>query len=117
MAFLDWWVPDAPLEPDEVEQLAIPANHTVSRWRAVGGKLIATSQRLVFRPHRFDRAFGGRVWSVPLASIRAVGRKPPTFNPFDGGIRSRLCITTDDGEHLFVINRLAAQIARIDALR
>ncbi len=117
MAFLDWWVPHVPLEPGEVEQLALLANHSVG-WRAVGGKLVVTDRRLVFRPNRVDRGLGGKVWTAPLGAILEVGRKPPTFGLFNGGLRSRLRIVTSDGaEHLFVVDGLAAQIARIQALR
>lgn len=114
---MSWWVPDTPLEPGEVERHAVLANHSVG-WRAVGGKLVVTDRRLVFRPNRVDRELGGGLWSVPLGQIVEIGRRRPTFHPFNGGLRSRLRIVTADGaEHLFVVNRLDREIETLQALR
>ncbi len=117
MAFVDWWVPQTPLEAGEVEHLAILANHSVG-WRAIGGKLVATDGRLMFRPNRVDRGLGGKVWTAPLAQIVGLGKKPRTYHPFNGGLRTRLSVVTSDAvEHLFVINRLDEHLARLHALR
>ncbi len=116
MAFLDWWVPEVALEPGEAERWSALANQKRG-WRAIGGILSATERRVIFRPNRVDRRFGGTVWTVPLTEVAAIGRRGPTFHPFDGGLRSRLQIMTRDGaEHLFVINKLAAQIAVLRGL-
>ena len=117
MSFTDWWVPVEPLPDSEPERLSALANLTVSTWRAVGGRLIATDARLVFWPNRVDAALGGRAWQVRFADVREVGRRAPTWNPLDGGLRSRLRIVTRDGaEHLFVVNGLARVIEQIGAL-
>jgi hypothetical protein len=116
MAVLDWWVPREELG-DETEQWSVRANHSVSAWRAVGGRLVATDERLVFYPNRVDRKLAGRVWSVPFKSVTSVGKKPPTGGLFNGGLRSRLRLVTDDGvEHLFVVNGLGRIIEQTDAL-
>ncbi|MCA9678402.1 MAG: hypothetical protein KC464_25475 [Myxococcales bacterium] len=118
MGFDAWWVPDVPLDDGEQVALEILANHTVSRWRAVGGKLALTDRRLRFRPNRVDRSLGGEVWSVPLDQIADVGRQPRTWNLFDGGLRTRLRVTTRDGAaHLFVVNRLGRVVDAIAAAR
>jgi hypothetical protein len=117
MSFIDWWVPPTPLEPGETEVLAILANKC-DAWRAVGGKLVATERRVIFRPGRVDRALGSREWSVPHTRIAEIGSSPRTWNPFNGGLRTRLRLVTDDrAEHLFVVNRLDEQIARLQQLR
>jgi hypothetical protein len=119
MGFLDWWVPDdeaARLVPGEREVVRTLANQTVSAWRAIGGELVVTDRRVMFRPNRVDAALGGRVWVVPLAEVVDVGKKRPNLAPFSGGLRSRLRLRTRDGaEHLFVVNRLDDVVARIVA--
>lgn len=117
MSVVAWWVPDTPLEPGEIERHALLANHSVD-WRAVGGKLVITDRRLIFRPNRVDRRLGGEVWTVPLGHIADVGARQRTWHPFNGGLRKRLRIVTTDGaEHLFVVNGLDGVIAKIQALR
>ncbi|MGO8999661.1 MAG: hypothetical protein ACLQVI_40570 [Polyangiaceae bacterium] len=47
---------------------------------------------------------GGRAWAAPLDQIESLGTRAPTFHPFNGGMRTRLKVTTrDGGEHLFVV--------------
>jgi len=117
MSFIDWWVPDTPLEDGETERTSLLANHSRGGI-AVGGKLVITNRRLVFRPGRVDRKLGAKVWSVPLAHITEIGKRKRTWNPFDGGLRTRLRIVTHDGaEHLFVVNGLDDVIATLQQLR
>jgi len=52
------------------------ANHVASRGRAVGGKLAVEGDRLVFRPHVFDRALRASEWSVALGEVTAVEVAP-----------------------------------------
>jgi hypothetical protein len=84
--------------------------------RAVGGRLALTTHRLVFEPHAFDAATGGRTWAVPLAAIAEAGEEPRTWHPFDGGMRRRLRVTPRDGQKaLFVVPRLADAVAAVRA--
>lgn len=117
MTFLDWWVPPTPLDAGETERFTILANRSSANATA-GGTLVATDRRLMFRPSRIDRAFGGKVWSVPFARITEYGKRARTWHPFNGGLRTRLRVVTDDqAEHLFVVNGLDDVIAKLQALR
>lgn len=99
-------VPEELLQQGETELWSVPANRSLAR-RAVGGALTATNQRLMFRPHRFDRATGAGVWSIALDEIAAVGVEPRTWNPLDGGLRKRLRVELPGGAaELFVVSRL-----------
>src|SRR5205823_1300502 len=60
------------LGPNEVAVWSGPANRTQG-WRAVGGKLFVTDQRVVFIPHSFDRKTGGSGWSCSGPEIQAIG--------------------------------------------
>ena len=94
------------------------ANRTQSALRAVGGRLVLTSDRLEFQPHGVDKALFGRDWSVPLGRIRSVGAEPRGLNPFSGAMRKRLRVETDDGSvEMFVVSRLDEVIERIEAAR
>ena len=101
------WVRDPALNQAETILWKRAANRTQSGLRAVGGYLFLTNSRLLFQPHRFDAATGGKTWSTPLASIRGVGAEPRNGNPLSGGLRTRLQIKLDDGHsELFVVNRV-----------
>lgn len=103
-SFVEWWVPSGALESGESERRTWLANHSVG-WRAVGGKLAATDRRLLFTPNIIDAKLGGRAWSVPLGEIQSFSTRAPTFHPFNGGMRTRLKVATQDGgEHLFVVS-------------
>jgi hypothetical protein len=118
MAFLDWWLPEEPLQIGEEERSGYLANHSVSAWRAVGGKLIATNRRLMFRPNRIDRSLGGKLWTVYFHDVAAVGKIGPTFGLFNGGMVSRLEIRTNDGSsHRFVVSNLDSVVAELERLR
>jgi hypothetical protein len=91
------------------------ANRTQSGLRAVGGKLTLAAGRLEFRPHGFDSSLGGQTWGADLADIHAVDKEARSWNPFDGGMRTRLRVETADGSELFLVNRLDSVIERIRA--
>lgn len=59
-------VPDAPLETGEAVVRELAANHFLG-GEARGGKLLVTTRRLLFRPHRFNVQLAP--WSTPLGSI------------------------------------------------
>jgi hypothetical protein len=59
--------PVFPLQPGEILLREIVANHFLG-GEARGGKLLVTTRRLGFRPHRFNVQL--TTWSVPLESVR-----------------------------------------------
>lgn len=93
------------------------ANHVQDPQRAVGGRLFLTNQRLVFEPHAIEVRMDGRPWQAPLAAVTQVGTAPIDLGKlFGGGARRRLQVTFVDGTHaLFVVNRLPAKVAAIQA--
>lgn len=116
MGFEEWWVPSGALADGERELRSWLANHSVG-WRAVGGKLVATDRRLIFSPNIMDARMGGRTWSLPLEQMAQLGTRSPTFHPFNGGMMTRLKITTrDGGEHLFVVSNPEGVAAELHAL-
>jgi hypothetical protein len=107
-----WWLKGVEAEPQEQVAWTQGANRIQGSGRAAGGKLFLTDRRLVFCPHWVDGATGGKTWEVPLATIAAVGTVQK------GGRRDRLRIELADGEdELFVVNRLAEVVSRLDAAR
>lgn len=76
------------------------ANRTQSSHRAVGGHLLLTDQRLLFYPHGFDIATGGKSWECTLASISNVGMSDRGRNPFDGSLRRRLQVECEGATEL-----------------
>jgi hypothetical protein len=59
------------LQPFEKSQFRNVANRATP-WRAVGGLLFVTKQRVVFKPHRVDALFKAKPWSRPRADVMAV---------------------------------------------
>jgi hypothetical protein len=84
------------------------ANHISSTVRAVGGKLSIEGDRLVFRPHAFDKALAAREWGVALSEISAVEVAPraPLSHLFAAGLRRQLAITAGGEETRFIVNRV-----------
>ncbi len=106
--------------PGEVVLWARFANRTQGGYRAVGGKLFLTNQRLLFLPNRVDAALGGHAWEAELADVRGVGRQPARRRPtmlFSGGLRDRLRVVLNQGPvELFVVNQLEEVIARLEQI-
>ena len=106
-----WWLKGVEAEPDEQVVWSQGANR-MQGGRAVGGKLFLTDRRLVFCPQWVDGATGGKTWDASLATVAAVGTAPKR------GRRERLRIEIADGdEELFVVNRVAEVVSRLDAAR
>jgi len=86
------------------------------RWEAVGGRLFLTNTRLVFSSHSFNVQNGSL--ELPLTAIRGVA---PCWTKFLGFLPlapNSLCISTDGGEHRFVVHgrsKWAAAIALAQA--
>lgn len=92
------------------------ANRTQSEYRAVGGKLFLTNQRLLFSPHFIDHLTGGEKWSVDLVSIQTIDKQPEGGDLFGGGLRDRLRISLHNGGvELFVVNDLDSVIEYLQA--
>lgn len=97
-------VPKAKLNPAEELLSSRFANHSQGRV-ARGGRLLLTSERLLFHPHLFDRLLGGRDLDLQRADVVDVDVAPRTGGRFDGGRRHRLRIRLRDGSvELFVVN-------------
>jgi hypothetical protein len=80
----------------------------------VGGHLLLTDQRLLFYPHKFDSATGGKGWECTLSSISGVGMSARGSNPFNGSMRRRLKIDTGATTEYFVVNNGEAVVAAIE---
>lgn len=102
---------------DEVVMSRRWANRTQSRFRAAGGRLYLTNQRVLFRPHVVDATLAGEYWHTSLTSITEIGKQKPTLRgTMNGGIRTRLRITVhDDTTELFVVNKLDTVISEIQS--
>jgi hypothetical protein len=90
------------LRPDERELATYPANRSQG-FRALGGHLLLTDQRVVFYPHAVDRATGGKSWECELASISDVRMSARGFNPFNGSLMPRLQIDANGATEYFVV--------------
>lgn len=99
------WLTPCELLPEEQVLWSCLANRTQNRWRAVGGKLFVTNQRLVFLPHFFDAALKGDKWVADRSDVTSVGTVPPAGGAFSGGLRERVAVQVKDGStSLFVVN-------------
>jgi hypothetical protein len=65
---------------------------------------VLTDQRVLFYPHWFDRAAGGKRWECTLESITGLGTADRGSDPFDGSLRRRLRIDCGDSAEYFVVN-------------
>lgn len=92
------------LNPSEREIATYRANRTQGS-RAVGGHILLTDQRVLFYPHKFDSATGGKAWECALASISGVGMSARGHNPFNGSMRRRLQIDCGEAVEFFVVNK------------
>jgi hypothetical protein len=82
-----------------------------------GGHLVATRSRLTFTPTPENEELGGHHWSTDLSSVREVGKKARTWGLKDGGIRTRLRITMNDGhDELFVVYKAGRAAAELSSL-
>jgi hypothetical protein len=113
------WFKHPTLKGGETVQLAYPANYTQNQWRAVGGKLFITTQRVIFLPHVFDDLLGGKSIELSLESIvdLFVRERSLSFKElFSGGLVDRLGIRLNNGqEFLFVVWHVQETMMAIDA--
>ena len=85
------------------------ANHFQPSGRAVGGRLVATSMRLVFQPHHLDKVLKGRSWELRLGDIASAGVAPPGVGPV--AVRSTLWIAGKKGTDDYFVVRNPAEVA------
>jgi hypothetical protein len=100
------WVREPELAEDESITMTLAANRQV-RWRAVGGRLFVTNERLIFEPNAVDRRSGGGRWECRLGSIRSVevDRRSGTFWGPLLKVRPRVFVSTESEEEAFLVNR------------
>lgn len=107
----DMWFNKPNLNDSEMVELAYPANHTQNNWRAVGGKLFITNQRILFVPNKIDDKLGGEPVEITHDQVSAFfvkGKSISIKELFSGGLVDRLGIRLADGtEHSFVVNNLS----------
>ena len=101
------------LRPNERELATYPANRSQG-FRALGGHLLLTDQRVVFYPHAVDSATGGKGWECELASISGVRMSARGLNPFNGSLLPRLQIDGDGTTAYFVVRN---GYAIVDAIK
>lgn len=113
----DLWFNQPVLDENETVYFELPANYSQGR-RAVGGKLFASTHRLVFVPNRVEAKLYGKVVSIPKSEIVNVSKVDATFSIFElfsGAILPRLSVRLRDGsEYRFVVNFLEEALSRFD---
>ena len=90
-------IPDQ--EPGELVEWVSRATRTQGA-RAVGGRLLVTDRRLVFRPGLLDSVTGGQTLCLYFNEIVEVATElhcPAPGSPFQIGWRRRLKVVADDG--------------------
>lgn len=106
-------MPKPALKPSEHEIATYRANRTQG-FRAVGGHLLLTNQRVLFYPHKIDDGTGGKSWECELTSVTSVGMSARGLHPFNGSMRRRLQIARDGEMEYFVVNGGASIAAAIE---
>ena len=99
---------DVALEPGEASRHAGPANHFVG-VEGVGGKLVLTDRRVVFRSHGFNIQV--HALELPLASIASV-TPVMTLGLVDNGLLFRM---TDGHVERFVVGGRQEWLAAFSA--
>lgn len=109
-----WWLAEVDALSGEQVGWDCLANRQQDGWRAVGGKLYLTNQRIIFCPHFLERVLGGKKWSTPLDDITDATTEAPDGEPLSGGLRPRLALLLQDGSReLFVVNNLNETVPRL----
>jgi hypothetical protein len=97
-------VEQLPLESGEREAWRVTANRSYDGV-AVGGRLLVTDRRILFRPTGFEHGLGREGWECSLSDVVKVDLAERELNFFSGGLRRRLRIRTKVGSGLFVVWR------------
>jgi hypothetical protein len=90
------------LRPNEHVINTFRANRSQG-WRAVGGHVLITSERVIFYPHKVDEVTGAGMWTSELDQISNASVAPRGRNPFNGSLRQRLMVVGANGTELFVL--------------
>lgn len=111
-------IPDP--EPGELVEWAGRANRTQGA-RVVGGRLLVTDRRLVFRPGLLDSVTGGQTRSLQFSEIYEVTtelHRPAPGSLFHAGWRQRLKVVTRGGAtDYFTAARLEDLVERLRRAR
>ena len=102
------------LQGDEREVQRWPASHR-ARVLVRGGILVLTDRRVLFEPHKLDRALFTKSWSAALPAISDVNHDD--VGVLSSGRGRRLRITVDDRADRFLIEDSGAVAAQIDKAR
>jgi hypothetical protein len=106
-----FWVKKPFLVPGEEIVWQSLANHQQGH-RAIGGKLLLTSERVIFQPHRLDTATGGQPWSCGRGSVVEVNViDPPAGSILSGGRRRSLGIETRERVEMFFVTQVELKLA------
>src|SRR5690606_36324910 len=101
----------------ESVQLSFAANRTQNSWRAVGGKLFITNQRILFVPNHWDGKLGGKPVEFghdQVLEIFVKENRTSLRELFSGGLRNRLGFRLSDSSiQYFVVNDLAKTKSKI----
>ena len=104
------------LESEEII-LAYPANMTQKDWRAVGGKLFITNQRIIFTTNVIDDKIEDKSFAKAREDVDYIfikERKLSFTELFSGGLVNRLGLKLkDNSEIFFVVNELDKTINSI----
>jgi hypothetical protein len=95
-------IPDQ--EPGELVEWAGRATRTQGA-RVVGGRLLVTDRRLVFRPGLLDSMTGGQTWGLYFTEILEVVSElhcPAPGSRFKAGWRQRLKVVARDGPAIYL---------------
>jgi hypothetical protein len=98
-------VEQLPLESGEREAWRVTANRSYDGV-AVGGRLLVTDRRILFRPTCFEHGLGREGWECSLSDVVNVDLAERELNFFSGGLRRRLRIRTKAGSELSLGNSL-----------
>jgi hypothetical protein len=83
---------------------------------AKGGRLIVTTNRVIFRPGLRSRITGVAPVSIPRSAIASVQVEPERSGLFNGGFRHRLVVQLDDQtRYHFAVNRPQAFTSAFNA--
>jgi hypothetical protein len=93
------WFVDPQIAPDEKSLYRVTANHLLGTGRALGGKLVVTSRRVLFAPNRLDQLTGGKAWAVDITAVQEIAVAPggkegiARYGP--AGARPQVVVTAD----------------------